>query len=70
MIRVTKLDGKSIMLNADWIRTVEKTPDTLITLTTGFQMIVRDSLEDVVNAFHRYKQQSSGIEVKKVREAS
>ena len=70
MIRVTKLDGSSMMLNADWIRTVEKTPDTLITLTTGYQIIVRDSLDDVVNALHRYKQQSSGIEVKKVREAS
>ena len=70
MIRVTKLDGSSMMLNADWIRTVEKTPDTLITLTTGYQIIVRDSLDDVVKAFHRYKQESSGIEVKRVEEAS
>lgn len=57
MIRVTKLDGSSIVLNADWIQSVEKTPDTLITLTTGFQIIVRDKMEDVIDAFKDYKRQ-------------
>ena len=55
MIRVTKFDGKSIMLNADWIQSVEETPDTLITLTTGFKLLVKEKVEEVVRAFTEYK---------------
>ena len=35
MIDVTKMNGGSITVNADLIETVEETPDTIITLTTG-----------------------------------
>ncbi len=63
MIRVTRLDGKPIVLNADWIQTVENTPDTLITLTTGFQIIVRDSVDEVVERYRRHKQDTIGIKV-------
>lgn len=55
MIRVTRLDGTPLMLNGDWIQSVESTPDTLITLTTGFKLLVRDKVEQVIEAFHQYK---------------
>lgn len=55
MILVTKFDGKAIMLNAEWIQSVENTPDTLITLTTGFKLIVREPVEKVVEAFNDYQ---------------
>lgn len=55
MIRVTKFDGKVVMLNADWIQTVEATPDTLITLTTGFTLLVKEGVEQIVRAFTEYK---------------
>jgi flagellar protein FlbD len=62
VIRVTKFDGNSMMLNADWIQSVEETPDTVITLTTGLKILVKDSVNDVVLAFFEYKrQQQSGI---------
>ena len=41
MIDVTRLDGKSITINSDLIETVEETPDTIITLTTGKKIIVK-----------------------------
>lgn len=62
MIQVTRLDGKPLMLNAEWIQSVETTPDTLITLTTGAKIIVRESVEQVVDAFHSY-QRSKGLRV-------
>jgi flagellar protein FlbD len=43
------------MLNADWIQSVEETPDTVITLTTGSKILVKDSVAEVVAAFHAYK---------------
>ena len=60
MIRITKFDGREIVLNADWIQSVEETPDTLITLTTGFQLLVRNRADEVVKAFMEYKQNSNG----------
>lgn len=64
MIQVTKFDGKVIILNAECIQSVEKTPDTLITLTTGAQMLVRDKVEDIVSAFKVYKRELSSLKVK------
>ena len=45
MIQVTRLDGSTLTLNAEWIQSVESTPDTLITLTTGFKLVVKDSMD-------------------------
>jgi len=59
MIRVTRLDGTPLMLNAEWIQSIESTPDTLITLTTGFKLLVRDRLDDVVTSFHEYKRRQT-----------
>ncbi len=48
MIAVTRLGGAELVINADLIVTVEKTPDTVITLTTGDRIMVRESVEEVV----------------------
>ena len=70
MIRVTKFDGRQIMLNADWIQSVEATPDTLITLTTGFQLLVKDPVEKVVTAFKEYKKEHHFVTFNQPRENS
>ena len=48
MITVTRLAGTEVVINTDLIVTIEKTPDTVITLTTGDRIMVRESVEDVV----------------------
>ena len=60
MIRVKKLDGTPIVLNADWIQTVEETPDTVITLTTGFKLVVKESASEVIEAYKQFKRESFG----------
>ncbi len=57
VIRLTKLDGTPIVLNADLIRYVEQLPDTYITLTSGDRMIVRESMENVMDLAITYQQQ-------------
>ncbi len=57
VIRLTKLDGTPIVLNADLIRYVEQLPDTYITLTSGDRMIVRESMEQVMDLAISYQQQ-------------
>jgi len=47
MIRVTRLDGAPILLNCDLVQWVEETPDTVVVLTTGERVLVRESADEV-----------------------
>jgi flagellar protein FlbD len=49
MIQLTRLNDRAFILNAELIKTIEQTPDTMITLTSGDQYVVRESLREVVN---------------------
>ena len=59
MIKVTRLNGSEFVLNADLIETVESTPDTIITLTTGTKLMVRESPDEIVNRVVAYKRRIS-----------
>lgn len=48
MIVVTRLNDKRFVLNAELIKSVEETPDTLITLTTGDKIMVKETVDEVV----------------------
>ncbi|NLX05736.1 MAG: flagellar FlbD family protein [Phycisphaerae bacterium] len=54
MIKVTRLNGKEIVVNAELIRFVEQTPDTLITLTSGDRLLVREPMDVVVSRAIEY----------------
>ncbi len=48
MIQLTRLNGKPFVLNSEQIKSVEQTPDTMITLLNGDQLMVREGLDDVI----------------------
>ena len=49
MIEITKLNGAKMLVNTSLIETVEETPDTVITLTSGKKIIEKESRQDVKN---------------------
>ena len=55
MVEVTKLNGVKILINPDLIELVEETPDTLITLTTGRKIIVKESRQDIKRLVKSYR---------------
>jgi flagellar protein FlbD len=55
LIEVTKLNNTLLIVNADLIEFVEKTPDTMITLTTGKKFMVRESLKEVLERVFEYR---------------
>ncbi len=55
MILLTKLTGDKLLVNADLIKFVESTPDTLITLRDGERIMVRESAADVCNKVVEYQ---------------
>ena len=47
MISLRRLNNQAIMVNADLIESLEATPDTVVTLTSGNKLLVRDSMEEI-----------------------
>ena len=43
MIEVTKLNGSTVLVNAEMIESVEETPDTVLSFVTGKKLIVKES---------------------------
>ncbi|MGB2987059.1 MAG: flagellar FlbD family protein [Phycisphaerae bacterium] len=63
MITITRLDERVVVLNADLIKMIEATPDTIITLINGDTMIVRESVQEVVRRAIDYQRQVRGFQV-------
>lgn len=55
MILVTRFDRTTFYINAELIRTVEHTPDTVITLTTDYRIVVRDTAEEILDRIFQYQ---------------
>jgi flagellar protein FlbD len=68
MIKLHRLNNEEFVLNASLIEQVESTPDTIILLTNGKRLMVRDALDDVVRAVVAYKQLCHGA-VKVIRQS-
>ncbi len=62
MIDVTKMNGMEITVNSDLIEIVEETPDTVITLTTGKKIIVKESRQMIKNLVKSYKRECNHFE--------
>ena len=55
MIHLTRLNRISLVLNAELIESIEVTPDTLISLTTGQKLVVLESADEVVRRVVEYR---------------
>ena len=55
MIKLTHLNGDAFILNADLICYVEQRPDTFITLTGGDRVVVRESIDEVLQRALEYQ---------------
>jgi uncharacterized protein YlzI (FlbEa/FlbD family) len=49
MIQLSRLNGKPLMLNSDLIKSVEQSPDTLVTLITGEKIVVLEKASEVLD---------------------
>jgi len=55
MIKVTRINGQEFFLNCDLIEFLESTPDTIISLTTGKKVIVRETAVDVIKKIINFR---------------
>ncbi len=55
MIFLTKMNNEVVLLNNDLIETIEETPDTVITLTTGKKFIIKETSKEVLEKVLEFK---------------
>ncbi|MCS6915121.1 MAG: flagellar FlbD family protein [Myxococcales bacterium] len=55
MINLTQLNGEAIVVNAELIALIEARPDTIITLTSGTRLTVREPIPDIIERVVDYR---------------
>jgi flagellar protein FlbD len=60
VIALIRLNGHPVMVNCDLIESLEETPDTVVTLTSGNKLVVRDSMAEVQRKIIEYKRKIYG----------
>jgi len=59
MIKVTRINDAELVINADLIEFVEAIPETMITLTTGKKIMVRESVSEIVQRVAEFRRMAS-----------
>jgi flagellar protein FlbD len=62
VISLTRLNGQPVMLNCDLIESIERDGETVITLTTGNAVMVREPLEEIERRVVAFKRKIHGHE--------
>ncbi|MCL2610407.1 MAG: flagellar FlbD family protein [Defluviitaleaceae bacterium] len=55
MITITRINDSELTINCDLIETIESTPDTTITMTTGRKIIAKESIADIIDRIVAFK---------------
>ena len=57
LVKLTKLDGRTFVLNSDLIEHMESTPDTVITISSGKKYIVSNTVDEVIDKIVKYRKE-------------
>ena len=59
MIKVTRINNTELVVNADLIEFVESIPDTIISLTTGKKIMVKETPDEIIDRVACFKRLSA-----------
>ena len=65
MIALTRLNGQRFVINAEKIRYLEQTPDTMVCCESGERLMVKESLDEVMDRLREVDRISKALEEKK-----
>jgi len=54
MIRLTRLNDRPLVVNAELIKFIEETPDTVITLRDNQKILVKEGADEVIGRVIEY----------------
>jgi flagellar protein FlbD len=60
MIKVTRINNSEIVINDDLIEFIEASPDTIISLTDGKKIMVKESPDDIIKKVAAFRRLATG----------
>lgn len=48
MIKLTRVNGTTLLVNESFIETAEETPDTVVTMQNGHRYFVRETVDEIL----------------------
>jgi flagellar protein FlbD len=64
MIRLTRLNHEPFFLNPDLIQEMETTPDTVLTLSSGTRIVVREVPERIIDEIVEYRRRILDVQTR------
>jgi flagellar protein FlbD len=64
MITVTRLNGATLVVNDDLIEFIERTPETVLTMTEGKKVTVKESADEVLEKIVAFRKSIALPEVR------
>ena len=55
MVEVTRLNGRRLVINGDQIERIEAIPDTILSMTSGRKLMVRETVDEMVRKLVIYR---------------
>ena len=55
MIEVTRLNGRRLVINGDQIERIESSPDTILSMSSGRKLMVRETVDEMVRKLIVYR---------------
>lgn len=56
MINLTRMGGKDVLVNEDWLEWVEENPDTTLVFASGSKLLVKQSVAEVLGLMEAWRQ--------------
>ena len=60
MIKVTKLNNSEIVINDDLIEFIENIPETMVSLTDGKKIMVKETPDEIIKRVAAFRRQTTG----------
>ena len=55
MILLTKINNAQVVLNCDMMQSIEETPDTVITLSCGDKVVVKERMTEIIDRIVEFR---------------
>jgi flagellar protein FlbD len=55
MIELTRMGGKAVLVNEDWLELVEENPDTTLVFASGTKLLVKQGVAQVLERIEAWR---------------
>lgn len=57
MIKLTRFNGTVLLINENFIETVEETPDTVVSMQNGHKYFVKETIEEICDKAAEFRKE-------------